>query len=348
MAHFPKRKEMPKPMDQSQPNPALIFELLNGFQRSAAMKAAIELDIFTAVGEGNATPVHLAKRCGTTERGARILCDYLAIVGILTKKDGSYALTRDSAVFLDKRSPACIDSIAGFIALPQTIDLFMGLTETLRSGGASLTGKGAVAPENPIWVEFARSMKPLMALPAMEIARMLGAESGETWKVLDVAAGHGIFGITLAAQNPKAEIFALDWPNVLTVAKENAEAAGVSSRHHLLPGSAFDVAMGSGYNIVLLTNFLHHFDVATNENLLRKVHAALAPGGRAVALEFVPNDDRVTPPAAAAFSMTMLGHTPAGDAYTFAEYQRMFKNAGFSSSEIRPLPGPESVIISRK
>lgn len=339
---------MANAMEQGQPNPSLIFELINGFQRTAAMKAAIELDVFTAVGEGIATPAHLAKRCGTTERGARILCDYLSIVGILTKKDGSYALTRDAAVFLDKRSPACIGSIANFLTMPHAIDLFMDLTETLRSGGSSLAEKAAIEPENPIWVEFARSMRPMMALPASLIAEMLGAASGEKWKVLDIAAGHGIFGITLAKQNPNAEIFALDWPNVLAVAKENAEAAGVGSRHHLLPGSAFDVALGSGYDLVLLTNFLHHFDIATNESLLRKVHAALAPNGRAVTLEFVPNDDRVTPPAAAAFSMTMLGHTPAGDAYTFAEYQRMFKNAGFSSIEIRPLPGPESVIISRK
>lgn len=333
---------------REQPNPTLIFETLNGFQRSAALKAAIQLDVFTAVGEGNATPAQLAKRCGTTERGARILCDYLSILGILAKNDGSYALAREAAVFLDKRSPACIASIANFLTMPQTIDLFMDLTETLRSGGSSLSGKASIEPENPIWVEFARSMMPLMVMPASEIAEMLGAERGEKWKVLDVAAGHGIFGITLAKQNPNAEIFALDWPSVLEVAKENARLAGVSSRHHLLPGSAFDVSLGSGYDLVLLTNFLHHFDAATNESLLRKVRAALAPGGRVVTLEFVPNDDRVTPPATAAFGMTMLGHTPAGDAYTFAEYERMFRNTGFSSSEIRPLPGPESVIISRK
>ncbi|HKN62187.1 MAG TPA: methyltransferase dimerization domain-containing protein, partial [Candidatus Acidoferrales bacterium] len=149
---------MASAMEQSQPNPTLIFELINGFQRSAAMKAAIELDVFTAVGEGNATPAHLAKRCGTTERGARILCDYLSIVGILTKKDGSYALTRDAAVFLDRRSPACIGSIANFLTMPRAIDLFMDLTETLRSGGSSLAGKASIEPENPIWVEFARSM----------------------------------------------------------------------------------------------------------------------------------------------------------------------------------------------
>jgi hypothetical protein len=89
---------------------------------------------------------------------------------------------------------------------------------------------------------------------------------------------------------------------------------------------------------VLLTNFLHHFDVPTNEKLLRKVHAALGEGGRAVTLEFVPNDDRISPPGVAGFSLVMLAGTPAGDAYTFAEFDQMFKNAGFSKNEIREIP----------
>lgn len=339
---------MATPTAHEQPNPSLVFETLNAFQRAAALKAAIQLDLFTAIGEGNETPSLLAKRCGITERGARILSDYLTIIGLLTKTDGVYALTRDSAIFLDRRSPACIGSIADFITMPQTIDVFMNLAETLRTGGSNLEHRAATLHENPIWVEFARSMKPLMLLPANLIAGVVGAESKEKCKVLDVAAGHGVFGITIAEQNPNAEIFALDSEHVLAVAKENAQAAGVAPRYHLLPGSAFDIDLGAGYNLILLTNFLHHFDVPTNESLLRKVHAALAPDGRAVTLEFIPNDDRVTPPDTAVFSMIMLGQTTGGDAYTFVEYERMFRNAGFSSSELKPLPGPESVIVSTR
>jgi hypothetical protein len=75
----------------------------------------------------------------------------------------------------------------------------------------------------------------------------------------------------------------------------------------------------------------------------------LADSGRAVTLEFVPNDDRVTPPQAAGFSMQMLGGTPAGDAYTFAELETMFRNAGFSRSEMHELPPTiERVVISQK
>jgi 2-polyprenyl-3-methyl-5-hydroxy-6-metoxy-1,4-benzoquinol methylase len=142
---------------------------------------------------------------------------------------------------------------------------------------------------------------------------------------------------------------ALDWAAVLEVAKENAQKAGVAKRYSILPGSAFDVDFGSGYDVVLITNFLHHFDTPTNETLLRKVYAALAPGGRAVTLEFVPNEDRVSPATEASFSMMMLGTTAHGDAYTFAEYDRMFRNTGFARSEMHELsPLPQRVIVSYK
>ena len=116
-----------------------------------------------------------------------------------------------------------------------------------------------------------------------------------------------------------AEIVAVDWAGVLTVATANAKRAGVQDRYRTKPGDAFTVDYGDGYDIVLLTNFLHHFDLPTCTGLLRKVAAALKPGGRAVILEFVPNPDRVSPPMAAGFSLMMLATTPAGDAYTLAE-----------------------------
>jgi SAM-dependent methyltransferase len=128
---------------------------------------------------------------------------------------------------------------------------------------------------------------------------------------------------------------------------ENARAAGVEARHHLIPGSAFEVEYGTGYDVVLITNFLHHFDAATNEKLLRKVRASLAPSGVVATLDFIPDEDRVSPPRAAGFGMMMLGMTPAGEACTFSEYQRMFRNAGFSSNGLRPLASGHSLIPSR-
>jgi hypothetical protein len=123
----------------------------------------------------------------------------------------------------------------------------------------------------------------------------------------------------------------------------------VADRHRLLPGSAFEVNWGGPYDVVLLTNFLHHFDVPTCERLAAKAHAALAPGGRALTLEFIPEPDRVSPPTAAAFALTMLATTAHGDAYTFAEYDGLFARAGFARSEFHPLPPtPQQAVVSHK
>jgi ubiquinone/menaquinone biosynthesis C-methylase UbiE len=331
------------------PSPELIFDTLNSYQRSAALKGAIRLDVFTAVGEGNATTKAIAARCKTSERGMRILCDYLVIMGFLTKQDANYSLTRESALFLDRKSHAYLGTVEQFLTSPMLTDGFKDVAAVVRKGGEIMSAHGTMDPNHPVWVDFAHAMAPMMAMPADMIAKLVGAPAGAPWKVLDIAAGHGLFGIAIARQNPNATIVAADWVNVLEVAKGNAAKAGVSSRYTTLPGSAFEIDFGTGYDIVLLTNFLHHFDPATCEKLLRKVHAALKPGGRAVTLEFVPNEDRVSPPTAAAFSMVMLGTTESGDAYTFSEYDRMFQNTGFVRSELHPLtPFPGSVILSHK
>ena len=305
--------------------------------------------MFTAIGEGNTTAAAIAKRCQTSERGMRILCDYLTIMEMLTKQGDSYALTLDSATFLDKRSPAYLGSATEFLCSPMMFENSKHIADAVRKGGTVMEAEGTVSAENPVWVKFARGMAQLMAMPAQLMAKLVDPQPAGKLKILDIAAGHGLFGIAFATNNPQAEVTALDWKPVLEVAKENAQKAGVADRYHTIEGSAFDVDFGSGYDLVLVTNFLHHFDPPANETLLRKVHAALADGGRAATLEFVPNDDRVTPPESAGFSLIMLIGTPSGDAYTFAELEKMFANAGFSHSTIHPLPPTfQQVVVSEK
>ena len=332
-----------------QPSPTLFFQTINAHQRTEALKAAIELEVFTAIGEGNATEAEIAKRCQTSEKGMRVLCDFLTTMEMLTKQGDRYGLTLDSSVFLDKRSPAYLGGATEFLCSPMLTEGFKRMTDAVRKGGTAIDGEGTIGPEHPIWVNFARGMAGLMAMPAQLMAKLVDPNADRKLKILDIAAGHGLFGISFATQNKQAEVTAVDWKAVLEVAKENAQKAGVAERYSTIEGSAFDVEFGSGYDLVLLTNFLHHFDRETCETLLRKVRAALADGGRAVTLEFVPNDDRVTPPEVAGFSLVMLVGTPAGDAYTFREFEQMFANAGFSGSTFHPLPPTfQQVVISEK
>ena len=187
----------------------------------------------------------------------------------------------------------------------------------------------------------------MMAHPAAFLGDVAAERKSGPVRVLDIAAGHGLFGIAVAQRNPQASITALDWEKVLEVAQENAVQAGVADRYKLLPGDAIRIHYGQSYDFILLTNILHHFDQETCITIMSKVAQALNPDGLAITLEFIPNDDRVTPPDAATFGMTMLATTPAGDAYTFAEYQEMWRRAGLERHELIDVPrSPQRLIVS--
>jgi ubiquinone/menaquinone biosynthesis C-methylase UbiE len=329
------------------PSPELFFETLQSYQRTAALRAALELGLFSAIGDGAHSAAAVAAACKASPRGTRILCDYLTIRGFLTKNGDAYELTPDTAMFLTKRSPAYLGSLPEFLTAPEIVRHFDHLADTIRQGGVT-AGDSNVSDENPVWETFARAMVPMMFPPAQAIAGILGVASGGPMRVLDIAAGHGIFGIVIAQQNSQAEVVAVDWSGVLKVATENAAKMGVGARHRTIAGDAFKVEFGGGFDLALITNFLHHFDVPTNTALLTKVARSLNPGGRIAVLEFVPNDDRVSPPMAAAFAMQMLAGTPSGDAYTFRELEGMLTAAGFSNVTAYPLQGPQTVLVGTK
>jgi 2-polyprenyl-3-methyl-5-hydroxy-6-metoxy-1,4-benzoquinol methylase len=340
---------MPTDQAASAPlTPTVVFENLQAFQRTAALKAAIELDVFRAVGQGPGDVASIARHARASERGTRILCDYLVVIGLLQKVDGRYQHTPSSAAFLDPTSPSCLASMAQFLSNPEMRKPYEHLSDIVRNGRTVLPGEGSVEPENPIWVLFAQSMAPMMAPLTGPLGKIALEGRTGAMKVLDIAAGHGLFGIEVAKQNPQAHVTGLDWAPVLRVALENARKAGVQDRYDMLPGSAFDVDFGGPYDVVLLTNFLHHFDVETCVGLLEKVHRSIKPGGCAATLEFVPNEDRVSPPMPASFSMTMLATTVAGDAYTFRELADMYGQAGFKNVTSHPIPmSPHTVVMGR-
>lgn len=333
----------------AKPTPEHIFNTLNAYQQSAALATAIELDIFTRIADGANEAQALAKSAGAAQRGIRILCDYMTIHGFLTKSQNRYALTPESALFLNRKSPACLAAMAGFLGGELQRNRFGVLTEAVRAGGTP-TGRGDNSkPHDEMWVQFAKSMAPLTAPAAAFIAELTGAAQTRPCQVLDIAAGHGMYGIAVAQHNPKARVVALDWPAVLEVAKANARAAGLGDRFSTRAGSVFTADLGRGNDYVLLTNILHHFDPPTCETLLKRVYAALQPGGKAITLEFVPHEDRISPPAAAGFSLVMLANTDAGDAYTFAEFEIMFQNAGFVKTTLHSVPDmPQQILVSEK
>jgi SAM-dependent methyltransferase len=329
-------------------SPQRIFETLGAFQRTAALRAAIELDVFTAIGEGANTPSALASRCSASERGVRILSDYLAMLGFVQKHRDTYALSSEAAAFLDRRSDAYVGAAA--------VEAFSGdavanahasLARAVRVGGTALPAGGTLEPEHPMWVDFARAMTPSGAHLARSLADCLQADAQRPTRVLDIAAGHGLFGIEFAKRDPRAETFAVDWPQVLAVARENAAAAGVADRFHAIAGDAFSVDLGGGYDLALVTNFCP--DLGATTAMLSKVHSALAPGGRVALLEAMLNDDRISPVAAASLNLTLLATTPGGETRTPAQLAESLRQADFSRVELRELPpAPQRVMVAWK
>ena len=330
-------------------DPQLIWQLMTGYQVSAAYKTAVELELFTKIADGNKTAREIADACGASEKGIRVLADTLTVLGLLTKRNGEYALTEVAATFLNKHIQTYLGGTVEFIMSEGQRRGFDDLTNAVKLGGSQVKGDASMDPNSEMWVTFAKAMMPLMFPAAQGLAANVGFEKDRKFKVLDIAAGHGLFGISVAQHFPNAEVFAVDWANVLEVARSNAERMGVGDRHHLKPGSAFDVDFGEGYDLVLVTNFLHHFDAETCTRFMKKVYDSLNPGGQAMTLEFIPNDDRVSPPGEAMFALVMLAATPAGDAYTFAELKKMCEDAGFQQNEHDPMPPmPQHLVISTK
>lgn len=333
--------------ENSPPSPAAIFDTLFSSATPHALGAAIELSLFTAIGEGRDTAPEIAARCGASPRGIAMLSDYLTVHGFLTKERGRYGLTPSAAAFLDRRSAAYLGDAARFFLSRERLGSFARLADAVREGG-NHRADAFVTPDNPMWVAFARGMAPMIAPLAAHLAERLAIAALAAPRILDVSASHGEFGIAMARANAKATIDALDWAPVLEVARERAAAAGVAERFRFIAGSAFEIAFDGPYDVVLFPNFLHHFDLTTAERFVAKVRRALVPGGKAVTAEFVVDDDRVSPPATASFALEILAGTPAGDVMTAAQLRALFRAAGFPDAAIEPLAGtPFTVVVAQ-
>src|SRR5215469_7843998 len=178
--------------------PTIVFGMLQAHHQTAALRAAIQLDIFRAIGQGPGDVASIAKHAKASERGIRILCDFLVVNGLLQKEDGRYKHTASSGAFLDPSSPTCLASIVSFLSLREMREPCEHLVDIVRNGRTVLPGQGTVEPENPVWVEFAQSMAPMMAPLAGPLGAVVLQGRTDPMHVLDIAAGHGLFGIEIA------------------------------------------------------------------------------------------------------------------------------------------------------
>ena len=320
---------MPCMSHSSFPGPERIVDTLTAYWRTEILRGAIDIDLFTALGDGPRTVSELATRCRTSEVGTRKLCDYLVTMGFMRRRAGRYRSAPDAARFLDRRSHDALVDISRFYAASPVTDGFAKVGAAVRRGGTTLARRRLTAPRSAVWARFARSMWTLRRHYARPIAEALIARGHARGRALDLGCGGSPLGITLLERRPGLRIVAQDWPNVVPVAAEQARRAGVGDRLSTLAGDARTIELGGPYDLVLMVNVLDFFDVETRLELLRRVRAVLRPGGVAAIAGPLLDDGRTSPPDAVAYSMLLFVTSPTGDASTFDELDSLLRSAGF-------------------
>jgi SAM-dependent methyltransferase len=321
--------------EDSSARPNRIVETLVGYWNTEVLKAAIELDLFTILGRKSLTLAELVSKSGADPKGLGRLCDYLAQLGFVRKNAGRYSSARDAACYLDRQSPRSICSVADFFTSPLLSQAFAELPRAVRLGRTTLAGDGLLEPDHPAWVQFARATWPLRSLEVEPVVRALERQRLARGRVLELGCGGSPLGITLVKRHPRLSLVAQDWSGVLTVTAEHALQAGLADRIELLPGDARTLDFAGPYDLVLLVNFLDYFDADTRLILLRKVRAALRPGGSvAVYAPLLEASERSW--SAVAYNLLLLVTSPGGQASTLAQLDAMLKKAGFTAARCCP------------
>jgi len=328
------------------PDPGLLMQTMSAFWVSGAFRGAIELDLFTHISRGADTVEKLATAAQATPRGVRAIADAMVVIGLLTKDAGRYVNTPVAATFACSDKPTFVAGFSKFLNDSHFTAAFNRVAEAAREG-KSVFDKDAESPENPLWVTFAETSLPMAMGGAMPLPDILGTRRPGL-RILDVAAGSGGYGITLAQASADSTLTILDWANVAAVAKRHATMLGVGDRATVRAGSALDLDWGGPYDVIVMGNFFHHFDIPTCVTITAKAKQALAPGGVFATAEFVADEERKAEPMALLFSVAMLVWSNGGAAYTFSELAGILREGGFSDVSHHKFDGnPSSWVVGR-
>lgn len=299
---------------------------MRGFQESRVLLTAVELDLFTAVGEG-APAETVAARLATDPRATMSLMNALVAIGALTKRDGVFHNTSETARYFVASSP---DRMLGLMHLVYLWQTWGMLTECVRTG--TTTAEHVNEARQP---ERTRAFIATMHQRARGDADQMAhaAQAQDVRRMLDVGGGSGAYSIAFAKANPELRAEVFDLPPVVELAREYIGAAGLAERIGTRSGDMRRDELGSGYDLALVSAICHMFSPEENQKLFGRCYRALAPGGRLLLRDFILDPDGTSPKQAALFALNMLVGTKAGSTYTEAQYEAWLWGAGFSRVE---------------
>ena len=328
--------------------PERIMQLAWGHTPPLILEAAIRHRVFDVLDAGPKTLKETAAATGASERGLRIIMNALVGLNFLAKTDGQrYSLTPESEAFLVSTKPAFH---GGFLkhASEQLIPHWLQLNEVVRTGkpAMSVNQEGA---GSEFFQQFVADIFPMSYPAAMTLGKHLAlGNTGTEVRVLDLAAGSGVWGIALAQGSERVTVTAVDWIGVLPATQAMVGRFGLTNRFKFVDGDLSSADFGQGHNVATLGHILHSEGEVKSKALLRKVFGALAPGGTIAIAEFLVNADRTGPVMPLLFAGNMLVNTDEGDTFSFEEISGWLADAGFTNARLLEVPGPSPLVLATK
>jgi (2Fe-2S) ferredoxin/predicted O-methyltransferase YrrM len=318
-----------------------LNEKIRAFQESRTILTALELDLFTVVGEGAGAEA-VAAKAKTDARATEMLLNALAAIGLLAKRDGVFHNTPASTRYFTEGSPN--NARAGLMHTAHLWITWSALTECVRSGGAV---ERETVVERGEWTEaFIAAMHRNASERAVAVVRAVGPE--KVRRMVDVGGGSGAYSIAFAKANPALTADIVDLPAVGAIAQRHIDRAGVADRIHVRAGDLRSDLLGDGYDLVFVSAICHMLSPEENRGLLRRCGEALAAGGRVVIQDFILEPDKTSPKMAALFALNMLVGTRAGSSYSEPEYTAWLEEAGFRDIRRVRMPGPAGLMIGTR
>ncbi|MBW2181429.1 MAG: class I SAM-dependent methyltransferase, partial [Deltaproteobacteria bacterium] len=323
-----------------------IFEMAGAYQKSAILKAAVELDVFTKISNGQDSVEKMASSIGASERGVRILLDALCALGMISKAEDKYQLTKTTDQFFVKDKSSYMGHT--LFSILTDWEAFGKVAESVKTGSPAVDMYGA---ESKVWEDVSKGLIQSGLMTAAIISDILGI--GDKMQpgvnVLDLACGSGVYGYVLLQRDSTATVTGIDWQNVLDLADKTAKEMGVGDRATFKPGDILSIDYGDEeFDIALASNILQAFDPETNRVILGKIFKALKPGGTLVINDFVPDDNRSKAKTALNFAVYMLIVTQGGDAYIFPEFESWLKDTGFHRVAQQRIPVGTTIITATR
>jgi hypothetical protein len=332
----------------AQVTPERIMQMAWGYVPPLVLEAAIRHRVFDVLDNGPKDIWEVQEATGASARGLTAIMNALVGLNFLAKDEqGRYALTPESSAFLVSTKPSFQGGLIRHCS-EHLIPRWLGLNEVVATGNP-VTAVNQEQSGGEFFHNFVLDIFPMSYPAAQTLAGELNyGNSGAPVRVLDLAAGSGVWGIALAQSSSRVQVTAVDWPEVIPVTKKTSARFGLADRFSFVEGDLHDADFGSGYALATLGHILHSEGEARARKLLAKTFSALASGGTIAVAEFLVNKERTGPITGLFFAVNMLVNTQHGNTWSFEEIGAWLEEAGFTNPRTLPSPGPSPLILATK